>query len=357
MALNLHILNTRLARNIYFWVIMVLFILALNDSTATAYPKHIYLSYKFTTLVLFAILVYTNNLILVPKYLTQRKRGSYFLSATILLLSIATAFVLLFKHMLNTYPKISIYEVSILTSPVNTDWSLSTILEEIPVYAFGLLMLQFAFTMAWYMNAYAKQERIAREAAHKQTQAELSMLRGQLNPHFLFNTLNNIYGLSLQKSDIAPEAILKLSSIMRYILYESNVDKVSVEQEKELMQAYIDMELLRLPQDSDFSFEIETDKDYDVPPLLWMPVLENVFKHGTRFIDDNLYIRYSYKIINSELKIDATNKFKAGAVGKGGVGLENLTKRLEILYPKQHSISTMQEEDTYRIHVSVNLGK
>ena len=88
-----------------------------------------------------------------------------------------------------------------------------------------------------------------------------------------------------------------------------------------------------------------------------MPALENVFKHGTRFIDDNLYIRYSFKIINSELEIDAINKFKAGAIRKGGVGLENLTKRLEILYPKQHSISTMQEEDTYGIHVSVNLGK
>lgn len=357
MALSMNILNTRVARNVYFWIIMILFIITLNDANATVYPKYIYLSYKFSTLILFAILVYINNLVLVPKFLAKRKRGMYFLSATVLLLCISTAFVLLFKHMLNTYPQISIYDVSILTSPVNTDWSLSNILEEIPVYAFGLLMLQAAFTMAWYMNAYAKQERIAREAAHKQTQAELSMLRGQLNPHFLFNTLNNIYGLSLQKSDIAPEAILKLSSIMRYILYESNIDNVSVDQEKELMQAYIDMELLRLPKDSDFSFEIETDKDYNIPPLLWMPVLENVFKHGTRFIDDNLYIRYSFKIINNELNIDATNKFKIGAVSKGGVGLENLTKRLEILYPKQHIISTIQEEDTYRIHVSVNLAK
>lgn len=355
MKTILKFFNGRVGRNIFFWLFTAFFFYELND-IANAYPKHVYLTYKFFSILLLALLTYINNLLLVPKLLAHKKRSWYFLSAAALLTIVSTAYVLLFKNMMQQYPNMEIHEVSIITSPVSDSWSLSAIAEEIPTFAFGLLMWLAAFTMAWYMQGYTKQEQLAKDAAYKQVQAELGMLRNQLNPHFLFNTLNNIYGLSLQKSDIAPEAILKLSAIMRYILYESDAETVAFEKEKELMQAYIDMELLRLPEQENFTFVIEADRNYQLPPLLWLPILENVFKHGTRVISEQYYINYRFSITNKIITISAENNRKeVTADNNGGVGLTNLRKRLQILYPGNHRINIEQDEHRYRIEVIVNL--
>lgn len=348
-------LNGRVARNIFFWLITGFLFYGLNAG-ADAYPKHVYMTYKFFSILLLVTLTYINNLVLVPKLLARKKKSWYFLSAGALLTIMAAGYVLLFKTMLQRYPNIKIHEVSIITSPVSDSWSLYAIAEEIPTFVFGLLIWLAAFTMAWYMQGYAKQEQMAKDAAYKQVQAELGMLRNQLNPHFLFNTLNNIYGLSLQKSDLAPEATLKLSAIMRYILYESDVETVAFEKEKELMQAYIDMELLRLPEQENFTFVIEADRNYQLPPLLWLPILENVFKHGTRVISEQYYINYRFSITNKIITISAENNRKeVAADNNGGVGLTNLRKRLQILYPRNHRINIEQDEHRYRIEVIVNL--
>lgn len=355
MANTLKILNTRTARNLFYWLLVAVFFYELNDN-ANAYPKYVYLMYKGISISILAVLTYINNLILVPRLLAQKKRLGYLLSAAALLLVMSAAYVVLYKDMLQRYPNIKIYEVSIIVSPISNNWSLLEIAEEIPTFAFGLLMWLAAFTMAWYMQGYAKQEQMAKDAAYKQVQAELGMLRNQLNPHFLFNTLNNIYGLSLQKSDIAPEAILKLSAIMRYILYESDVETVAFEKEKELMQSYIDMELLRLPDKENFTFIIEADRNYQLPPLLWLPVLENAFKHGTRVISEHYYINYRFSIVNNIVTICAENNRKEKTTDyNGGVGLSNLRKRLQILYPDNHRINIQQDEHRYRIEVIVNL--
>ena len=206
------------------------------------------------------------------------------------------------------------------------------------------------------MQDYAKQEKIASEAAHKQTQAELNMSRNQVNPHFLFNTLNNIYGLSLKKSDDAPESILKLSSIMRYMLYDADAPLMPFEKEKEIMQAYIDMELLRLQQSDKFKFVINADRNYNIPPLLWLPILENIFKHGTRVISYNYFIDYSFTIANGIMHISATNNCKESSTKFGGIGLDNLRKRLDILYPDRYQLDIQQNKDQYHTELTVTLG-
>ncbi len=279
------------------------------------------------------------------------------LSVVILTLATSLAFVVLLKDMMHRYPGIEIYEVSLITSPVGSDWSFPSILEELPVYAIGLGSWVLIFTMAWYMQDHTKQEKKAKEATHKQMQAELDLLRNQLNPHFLFNTLNNIYGLSLQKSDKAPESILKLSSIMRYMLYDTDVPLVSFEKEKEVMQAYIDMELLRLQDTGNLRFVIEADKDYMMPPLLWLPVLENIFKHGIRFAEGEYRVNYAFTINNNKLHISAeNNKSSVDAKRSGGMGLTNLRKRLEILYPGKHAIEIYRDAGKYKIELMVNLS-
>jgi len=345
----------RLARNIYFWLFVALFMYVLNDN-ADQYPKTVYLGYKAVTTCLLIIITYTNNLLLVPFLLVRKKYILYILSAIILMILISFGYVALFKNMLSIHPGIKIYEVSIITSPVGPEWDMVTIADEIQTFMFAMFMWLIIFTLAWYANDYGRQEKLAKAAAAKQTEAELGMLRNQLNPHFLFNTLNNIYGLTLKKSDAAPETVLKLSSIMRYILYEADAPLMPFEKEKEIMQAYIDMELLRLPPGEDYTFNIEADRNYNIPPLLWLPVLENVFKHGTRVIADNYFINYSFAISKGIMHITAENNCKGTTPTAGGLGLSNLRKRLEILYPGRHEIQVQQNETTYRIEVTVTLS-
>ncbi len=347
---------SRLALNIYFWLFALLFIYKLN-SGVDKYPQSVYLWYKGVLAVLLIILTYVNNLLLVPKLLAKKKRLLYTIAAAILLLLISAGFVLVFKQMLERYPLAEIYEVSIITMPVGPEWTTEALTEEIIGYAFGLALWLGAFTMAWYMQDHTRQEKKVQEAAYKQTQAELELLRNQLNPHFLFNTLNNIYGLSLQKSDKAPESILKLSSIMRYMLYDTDVPLVSFEKEKEVMQAYVDMELLRLQDTGNFHFTIEADKNYSLPPLLWLPILENTFKHGTRIIAEHYFIDFSFTIRNYQLHITSVNNSGSNnTAAPGGLGLSNLRKRLDILYPGKYSLNISQPGNTYKTELTVYLS-
>lgn len=348
------VFSSRLAKNIYFWLFALLFIYKLN-SGIDKYPQSVYLQYKAALAFLLFILTYVNNLLLVPKLLARKRHWWYALAATVLLLLISTGFVLLFKQMLGRYPLAEIYEVSIITMPVGPDWTTEALTEEIIGYAFGLALWLGAFTMAWYMQDHTRQEKKAKEAALKQTEAELELLRNQLNPHFLFNTLNNIYGLSLQHSDKAPESILKLSSIMRYMLYDTNVPQMSFEKEKEIMQAYIDMELLRLQDTGNFKFTIDADSNYHLPPLLWLPILENAFKHGTRFIAEQYHIDFCCTIHKNKLYITSANNYMPANNEHGGVGLTNLRKRLDILYPGKYLLNTRQHDSVYKTELTVYL--
>lgn len=347
--------NTRLARNIYFWVIVLLFIYDINSATYI-YPKSVYLSFKLICFVLLFILTYTNNLILVPRLLAAKKHIAYLVSALLLLIVTSAVYVLILKQMQATYPEIHVYDVSILTSPISSDISFAGILDDMTTFSFGLGIWLLVFIMAWYMQDYSKQEKLAREAILNQTQAELNMLRNQVNPHFLFNTLNNIYGLSMQKSDKAPESILKLSSIMRYMLYDADVPLMLFNKEKEIMQAYIDMELLRLQEGGDFKFEITADKNYLIPPLLWLPILENIFKHGTSVIVDNYFIDYCFVITNNVMHIVATNNCKETTTQSGGIGLANLKKRLDILYPDRYDLKVEKNSTQYHTELTVTLS-
>lgn len=346
--------SSRLALNIYFWLFVLLLTYELN-SNESAYPKSVYLSYKGATTFLLFVLTYVNNLLLVPKLLARKRRLLYVLSAAALLLTIAACFVLLVKHMLVHFPLAEVYHISIITMPVGPEMSFPVIAEETVGYSMGLLLWLAAFTMAWYMQDYSRQEKLVREAAHKQTRAELELLRHQLNPHFLFNTLNNIYGLSLQQSEKAPESILKLSSIMRYMLYDTAVPQVLFEKEKEIMQAYIDMELLRLQDTGNFKFTIDADGNYHLPPLLWLPILENAFKHGTRFIAEQYHIDFSCTIHNHKLYITSANNYMPANNEQGGVGLTNLRKRLDILYPGKYLLNTRQHDNVYKTELTVYL--
>ena len=356
-------LKSRLALNIYFWAFAVILSFYLNFHTRGRHYEYAavwYYLFRTITVVLLAALVYVNNLVLVPRYFIKKRYWKYFFSVILLAYLVGLCYAGLFEWLDIHFPKIEMEDISIFSAvrdDVDTKWKLW--LEGLS-WLFTMAITTSFFTIAWYMHDYSKQKKISAEAQRKQIEAELNFLKSQINPHFLFNTLNNLYTLTLIKSDHAPDIVAKLSSILRYMLYESNSSETSFEREKEIMQAYIDLELLRITNKNGFKFHIESDKDYNIPPLLWVPVLENVFKHGTRFISPEYDIEYRFIIHQGSLSIYSKNTYaQAQPVNgkeKGGIGLDNLKKRLALLFPAKHVLYSGKEGDYFITNVLIQLA-
>ncbi|HLI92599.1 MAG TPA: sensor histidine kinase, partial [Puia sp.] len=188
--------------------------------------------------------------------------------------------------------------------------------------------------------------------------AELQSLKAQLHPHFLFNTLNNIYSIAEDTSPQASEMLLKLSAILRYILYECNHSRVSLAQELTLIRDYLDLEKIRY-SNLDLSVHLPADTGaYTITPLLLLPLVENCFKHGASqlleqpWIKIEAYIQDGWllvKLINGRRPVEEKDTFTEG------IGLSNLRKRLELLYPGRHELNIITEQELFILNLSVEL--
>ncbi|MBA3829031.1 MAG: histidine kinase [Taibaiella sp.] len=351
------LLASRLVRNIIFWVYAIYQVLR-QKSIGYSYSSGIYYLLIFITISWLATFSYINNLILLPKYLFKNKKNSYAICIICLTIFFASIHAVFLKTILLYYPQIKIFQISYITSPLSSKWSALEILKDILQFTIIYSFWALIFTMAGYMSHYNKQEKIIKEAEKKQIETELNFLKSQINPHFLFNNLNNIYALAVKNSEKTPEIILKLASLLRYLLYESNVKVISFEKEKEIMQAYIDLELLRLNSVENLNFSIFADKAYNLPPLLWLPILENIFKHGMRFISNQYYVDYRFTICDNIISIYSKNYFKelnSNNKAIGGIGLTNLNKRLELLYPDNYTANKNIKDNYYIVEVKIQL--
>ena len=181
------------------------------------------------------------------------------------------------------------------------------------------------------------------------TKAELALLKQQVNPHFFFNTLNNLYGLAKQKSERTPDLILKLSDIMRYVIYKGKENLVKLEEEIEYLQNYIEIQEIRQHKKLDIRFEKKVEKqDILIPPLLFIILLENAFKHGVDTLTDQAYVHIYLEVIKNRIIFKVANNYDASGLSElRGIGLENLKKRLEILYGSNYSLETQVENNVY----------
>lgn len=210
------------------------------------------------------------------------------------------------------------------------------------------------FTTRWIVDQQVKAELI-----NQNQQSELALLRSQINPHFLFNTLNNIYSLVYTRSDDAPQAMTKLSEIMRYMLYETNTDKVALSKEIEYLKSYIELLRLRVAKKGFISLEIKGNTENKiVAPMLLVPFVENAYKHCnkkstipgikiTLEVKEDLLI---FSVVNSVRK-DA----ELGENDDGGIGLKNIKRRLELLYPGQHQLKISETAEYYSIELQISL--
>jgi two-component system, LytTR family, sensor kinase len=216
----------------------------------------------------------------------------------------------------------------------------------------GAYAVLIKFAIDWFDAQKLKSEII------NQTQtSELALLRSQVNPHFLFNTLNNIYSLVCKKSPEAPEAIMKLSAIMRYMLYDANADRVLLEKEIEYLQSFIELQKLRIRHQDFVELRIEGNVGHKtIAPMLLIPFVENAFKHGSR-TGSLPGIRIRLVCSPNELVFEVTNHLKRNTLGPkdsiGGIGLQNIKRRLEILYPGKYTLETKEEQDLYVIKLII----
>lgn len=208
---------------------------------------------------------------------------------------------------------------------------------------------------SWFRLQQVKAKMIAIEKEHLKT--ELEGLKAQINPHFLFNSLNVLYSLTLKSDSATPEVILKLSDVLRYVLYDSQKDKVSLQSEVELIEKYIALQKYRIEDSSSIAFKHTIEKDTFVAPLLFLPLVENSFKHGLKGDTENTFVEFNLRVDENQIQfITRNNKKDSTDVNleqEGGIGIKNIKKRLQLLYPNKHHFEALEMEDYFMVKLEI----
>ncbi len=299
--------------------------------------------YGFINISLF----YLNYLVLMPLFLNKKQYGLYAF----------TVIIAVIIYGVGKYGVGLLFEKDILIRIRGVEkgeivgfvsYFVSTVFTSI-VFLFLSFVLKLG--VDWVLN-----ERIQRDLENQRLSAELAFLKSQINPHFLFNSLNSIYSLAYQKSDTTPEAILKLSEIMRYMLYECNDNKVDLSKELQYLQNFIDLQKIRFGNKAYIDFKIEGKvRNQKIVPLLLIAFIENAFKHG--IANDTLSpIRLLITLDDEHLHFYIQNKKHTNnRDSSGGIGLNNVKRRLDLLYPGKYNLDIHDQIDTYTCELSLIL--
>lgn len=218
----------------------------------------------------------------------------------------------------------------------------------------GLYSVFVHFLVDW-----VKGQRDKNELIHRNQESEIALLKSQINPHFLFNTLNNIYSLVYRKSDDAPPAVMKLSEIMRYMLYDASAELVPLETEIRYLKSYIELEKLRISNKNAVEFVIEGNTEgKKIAPMLMIPFVENAFKHGNTYsgnpcifvkliADDSRIIFRTENCTESDINSQKEKSF--------GIGLSNVKRRLELIYKDSYSLEILSEDNKYIVNLKIEV--
>lgn len=297
------------------------------------------------------LLSYFVILVLIPKYLLSRK---YVLFA---LYGVYT-FIVSFAVIL-----ISIFYGLIFSSYLKDADSLA-LTKSLPLIILGVYFVVIVATMiSLFFYSYRsnlRNEDLRNKFLQTQLQLkeqELRFLKMQIHPHFLFNSLNVIYGSALQKKDQTPDMILKLSNLLDYILYQVEKPKVLLIDELNHISDYIDLEKVRFHDTLKVEFNRENiDETVAIAPMLLIPFVENSFKHGA-IVEGCLQVFIDIKILKGLLIFEIRNTIKSGEVSAPGIGLENIRKRLELLYQDRNSLTIEEEGHFFKVRLEVELEK
>lgn len=341
-------LNKKIFGHILFWTIMLVYFM----SVSWPYEKNKIFLFEsvFFKLILQIILAYTIIKVGIPYLLNANRKLAFFSSCLTLIYIVFITYSIYKAYVLiPNYPKEFSYRPPFILADRFTNF---------PAYIGSIPGFLFPTIILVSFNYYQKQKETAILLEQKRT-SELNALKNQLNPHFLFNTLNNLYALALKKSDKTPEVIAKLSEILDYILYQCDSNYVLLKNEVALLQNYIDLEEIRYGNRVKVSFNTDITNDAKIAPLLLLTFLENAFKHGvsqeinTASIEIN--IKANLQII--EFRIENTKPAiseKNNEENREAIGLKNIKKQLDLLYPNSYKLDVNNKGNLYAVNLKIN---
>lgn len=292
------------------------------------------------------VVAYLNYFIIMPRFLIYKNGFRYALEFAGMAVTILFVYVIVKRWLVDGYTHQAEFFYS-------SRFAIGTFVTSVLVSAFIAL---FRFFSEWH-----DLEEQRKELKSEKLIAELKFLKNQVNPHFLFNTLNNLYSLAYSKSPKTTEVISRLSQMMRYMVYDSNHDLVPLEKEIDYMQNYISLEKLRLNDVIPITFEIEGDpKQKKIAPLLLIPFLENAFKHGVSNSSPDSWVRAKLVTKGPHLHFEVTNSRlnhhgTAGATNSG-IGLENVRKRLELNYADVYDLKIASTDSQFSAILDIQLN-
>ncbi|MBC7418628.1 MAG: sensor histidine kinase [Pedobacter sp.] len=333
--------------NVIFWMFPLFFAGAAflnNTNRSPTYNWITYIGFGVLNISLF----YINYLILIPEFLKKRKQYGIYLLCFFGLLAIA----ILIKAIV----------AALNPDDILVQFREATGKREIPIASYvaiagfvsGFFLISSAlvfFTTDWFTT-----QRITREAEMESREMELQFLKSQLNPHFLFNSLNNIYSLAYQKSEKTADAVMKLSEIMRYMIYESNTPTVTLSKEVDYLTSYIELQKIRFKDGAFVELTINGEiDDQRIVPLMLISFVENAFKHG--IVNDPLDpVRINITANQKILHFSVVNKkTKRNKDAQGGVGLMNVERRLQLVYPDRYKLNVVNAEEHYTTELLIDI--
>jgi two-component sensor histidine kinase len=328
------------------WIFLIVLFTAVGSAgfTATAGFYVEFLSLSLLNVIIFYIHLY----FIIPLTLDKRKFFFWLLACLI----IAVSFIAI-KYCLRFYMnELSGLKIAVAGEEHKFSLSYPILLGFFITNGFLIfLSTVYKFSVDWFFN-----EREKSELEKQSLTAELAFLKSQINPHFLFNSLNNIYSLAYQKSDATPDAILKLSEIMRYMLYESNDNRVSLEKEITYLKSFIELQKLRFRGNAYVVIEVEGNiNNQFIVPLILISFVENAFKHGLATDKENP-ININISVFEDKMLFTIKNKKnKANKDQTGGIGMVNVKRRLDLTYPQKYKLTVENREEEYYSELYLNL--
>jgi hypothetical protein len=317
--------------------------------------------------LIYALIFYINFILLIPYLLFRRKYLLYVITSLILLFagSIAKDYTLQqhhrkFRPEMFERPSLPPDRPTFKTDKRPPFPEFRPRREDRFFMFYGLLLVYTISLSIRVIKKWQDDEKHKSAVEKEKIATELSYLKQQVNPHFLFNTLNSIYSLTIGTSSKAASIILKLSSILRYMLYETENRKVKLTEEINIIKDYIELQRLRLTEKVNVKFELVGETDhYSIPPLLLIPLIENAFKHGVDNINDS-FIEIKIAVADDQLEVIVRNrivKISSDLFRNGGIGIKNIRRRLDLLYGNKYEFETDDKDGIFSVKLKLQLIK
>ncbi|MCB0695671.1 MAG: histidine kinase, partial [Saprospiraceae bacterium] len=334
--------TTRVVYHSLFWFVLLMGLTVL-ELLSTGKSFTYILSNQLINVMVYALVVYFNIFYLIPNYLTKKKFLTYCGLLILTVLILTPLKVLLFYFKFSDLPTAQARLIH------NLNWQF------VPTF-----FIASASTILKIINDWVRHLRERQELETQTMQSELRFLKSQINPHFLFNTLNNLYALTLKKSDKAPEIVIKLSEMMRYMLYECNEKRVLLQKEVNYLKNYLDLERLRQGKNVEINFQVNGSvSDQRIAPLMFIPFLENSFKHGLNNHISQGFVNIQLDVDNNLVHLFIENSKPATVPTQdhrrrsGGIGLVNVRRRLNLIYPDHYHLEIHDNPNTYAVELDI----